>query len=144
MRASHCSGLSCCRSKHVGSRHVGFRSHGTQTKLSCGTWDLPRPGMEPVSPASVGGFLTTGPPGKSPTSSILFKDCSSRLPVGLPGGNSEIKVGGMKYRLHSCSWSWSHLDSHPLFPPRSILDFPQLPPVQVSVDHITGPHHRKG
>ena len=28
-------------------------------------WDLPRPGLEPVSPALVGGFLTTAPPGKS-------------------------------------------------------------------------------
>ena len=28
-------------------------------------WDLPRPGLEPVSPALAGGFLTTVPPGKS-------------------------------------------------------------------------------
>ena len=27
-------------------------------------WDLPRPGIEPVSRASAGGFLTTAPPGK--------------------------------------------------------------------------------
>ena len=27
-------------------------------------WDLPRPGLEPVSPALAGRFLTTGPPGK--------------------------------------------------------------------------------
>ena len=27
-------------------------------------WDLPRPGLEPVSPALAGGFLTTAPPGK--------------------------------------------------------------------------------
>ena len=27
-------------------------------------WDLPRPGVEPVSPALAGGFLTTAPPGK--------------------------------------------------------------------------------
>ena len=27
-------------------------------------WDLPGPGLEPVSPASAGGFLTTAPPGK--------------------------------------------------------------------------------
>ena len=26
-------------------------------------WDLPRPGLEPVSPALAGGFLTTVPPG---------------------------------------------------------------------------------
>ena len=28
-------------------------------------WDLPGPGIEPVSPALAGGFLTTAPPGKS-------------------------------------------------------------------------------
>lgn len=29
-----------------------------------GTWNLPRPAIEPVSLAFQGGFLTTGPPGK--------------------------------------------------------------------------------
>ena len=33
-------------------------------------WDLPGPGIEPVSPALAGGFLTTAPPGKS--SGILY------------------------------------------------------------------------
>ena len=28
-------------------------------------WDLPGPGLEPVSPALADGFLTTAPPGKS-------------------------------------------------------------------------------
>ena len=28
-------------------------------------WDLPGPGLEPVSPALASGFLTTAPPGKS-------------------------------------------------------------------------------
>ena len=28
-------------------------------------WDLPGPGLEPVSPALAGGFLITVPPGKS-------------------------------------------------------------------------------
>ena len=32
-------------------------------------WDLPRPGLKPVSPALAGGFLTTVPPGMS---SIFF------------------------------------------------------------------------
>ena len=27
-------------------------------------WDLPGPGLEPVSPALAGGFLTAAPPGK--------------------------------------------------------------------------------
>ena len=34
-------------------------------------WDLPRSGLEPVSPALAGGFLTTAPPGKS--QECLFK-----------------------------------------------------------------------
>ena len=34
-------------------------------QLPRGTWDRPRPGIEPVPPALAGGFLTTGPPGKS-------------------------------------------------------------------------------
>ena len=28
-------------------------------------WDLPGPGLKPVTPALAGGFLTTAPPGKS-------------------------------------------------------------------------------
>ena len=30
-------------------------------------WDLPGPGIKPVSPELAGGFVTTVPPGKSPT-----------------------------------------------------------------------------
>ena len=35
-------------------------------RLSCfhSMWNLPRPGIEPMSPALVDGFLTTKPPGK--------------------------------------------------------------------------------
>ena len=33
-------------------------------------WDLPGPGLEPMSPALAGGFLTTAPPGK-PSQAIL-------------------------------------------------------------------------
>ena len=36
-------------------------------------WDLPGVGLEPVSPALAGRFLTTAPPGKSHVSS--FKGC---------------------------------------------------------------------
>ena len=37
-----------------------------------GMWDLPGPGLEPVSPASAGGFLTTAPPGKPLRYSFFF------------------------------------------------------------------------
>ena len=38
-----------------------------------GRWDLPGPGLEPVSPALTGRFLTTAPPGKSQRY-VLFKN----------------------------------------------------------------------
>ena len=39
-------------------------SCGTQAQLLRGMWDLPGPGLEPMSPALAGRFLTTAPPGK--------------------------------------------------------------------------------
>ena len=36
-----------------------------------GMWDLPGPGLEPMSPALAGGFLTTAPPG-NPKTSVLW------------------------------------------------------------------------
>ena len=39
-------------------------SCGSRAQLLRGMWDLPRPRLEPVSPALAGGFLTTAPPGK--------------------------------------------------------------------------------
>ena len=37
---------------------------GSRAQLLHGTWDLPRPGLEPVSPALAGRLSTTAPPGK--------------------------------------------------------------------------------
>ena len=37
---------------------------GSQAQLLRGMWDPPRPGLEPVSPASAGRLSTTVPPGK--------------------------------------------------------------------------------
>ena len=54
-------GLSSCSSR-TPERRLG--SCGAQAQLLCGMWDLPGPGLEPVSPALAGGFLTTVPPGK--------------------------------------------------------------------------------
>ena len=80
--ASHCGGFSCCGARAVGTRasvievrglsSCGSRalerrlsSRGARALLLCGTWDLLGPGLEPVSPALAGGFLTTVPPGRS-------------------------------------------------------------------------------
>ena len=37
---------------------------GSRVQLLHSMWDLPRPGLEPVSPALAGRFSTTAPPGK--------------------------------------------------------------------------------
>ena len=39
-------------------------SCGPKAESPHGMWDLPGPGIEPMSPALAGGFLTTVPPGK--------------------------------------------------------------------------------
>ena len=50
-------------------------SCGSRARLLPGMWDLPRPGLEPVSPALAGRFSTTAPPGKpcSLSYTTLFK-----------------------------------------------------------------------
>ena len=47
-------------------------SCGSRAQLLRGMWDPARPGLEPVSPASAGGFSTTAPPGK-PASTFLTR-----------------------------------------------------------------------
>ena len=86
-QASHCSGFSCCRAWSLGAQasvvvvcglsSCGLRalehrlsSCGARASLLRGMWDLPGPGLKPMSPALAGGFLTTVPPGK-PNSQIF-------------------------------------------------------------------------
>ena len=80
-QASHCGGFSCCGARALGARasvvaarglsSCGSRalerrlsSCGAWAWLLCGMWDLPGPGLKPVSPELAGGFLTTAPPRK--------------------------------------------------------------------------------
>ena len=51
---------------------------GSRAQSLCGMWDLPRPGLEPMSLALAGRFSTTAPPGKPV--SVLFK-APQLLPV---------------------------------------------------------------
>ena len=44
-------------------------------------WDLPGPGLEPVSPALAGGFLTSAPPGKS--LQFCFNEALTEPQVGM-------------------------------------------------------------
>ena len=46
-------------------------SCGSRAQLPRGMWDLPRPGLEPMSPALAGRLPTTAPPGKPPRENIL-------------------------------------------------------------------------
>ena len=55
-------GLSSCGLQALEHR---LSSCGAQALLLRSMWDLPGPGLEPVSPALASGFLTTAPPGKS-------------------------------------------------------------------------------
>ena len=54
---------------------------GSRAQLLHGMWDLPRPGLEPVSPALAGKFSTTAPPGKPRTHFRInkFEISSSQL-----------------------------------------------------------------
>ena len=72
-QASHWGGLSCCGAWALDHRlfssshsqpHNWLNSCVSQALLLCGKWNLPRPGIELLSPALQGGFLTIGPPGK--------------------------------------------------------------------------------
>ena len=47
-------------------------SCGSRAQLLRGMWDSPRPGLEPVSPALAGGFLTSAPPGKPKFSQVFY------------------------------------------------------------------------
>ena len=57
-------------------------------------WDLPGPGLEPVSPALAGGFLTTAPPGEPRTSILNPSDITNTDPETWPVAHT-IKTLGM-------------------------------------------------
>ena len=56
--------LSSCGSQALEHR---FSSCGLQAQLLLSLWDLPGPGIKPLSPTLVGEFPTTRPPGKPNT-----------------------------------------------------------------------------
>ena len=55
----------------------------SRAQLLCGMWDLPRPGLEPMSPALTDRLSTTAPPGK-PCSFISFVVKSEKYTCWLP------------------------------------------------------------
>ena len=67
-------------------------------------WDLPGPGIEPMSPASADGFLATAPPGKSQGSTCLtsspgfLKHSRCGPQCSYPGLSFCISQGGSRPR----------------------------------------------
>ena len=53
---------------------------GSWAQLLHGMWDLPRPGLEPASPAPAGRFSTTAPPGE-PGRGILNHCITREVPL---------------------------------------------------------------
>ena len=65
---SWCAGLFTIAASLVAEHRLQTRrlsSCGSRAQLLRGMWDLPRPGLEPVSSALAGRFSTTAPPGES-------------------------------------------------------------------------------
>ena len=86
--ASHCGGFSCCGARALGAQasvvvahrlsSCGWRalerrlsSCGAWASLLRGMWDLPRPGLGPMSPALAGRFLSIAPRGKPQLKTFL-------------------------------------------------------------------------
>ena len=82
-------------------------SCGSRAQLLRGTWDLPRPGLKPVSPALAGRFSTTAPPGKPREvflkSPVSGPSCPSILPLPQHTG------GHAHARTHTLTLTRGHL-----------------------------------
>ena len=82
VRSSQCSNFFDSHAQALG--HVGFSGCGLWTYLPRGTWDLPRPGIEPTSPA----FQASGPPR---TPQRLFLQWNTTYsPADLPNPGTEL------------------------------------------------------
>ena len=85
MHAAH--RLSSCGSQAL---EHGISNYGARAQLLRGTWDPPRPGIEPMSLALAGGFLSIVSPGKSPVH--ICPGCAGILSSYGAGDNK--RVGG--------------------------------------------------
>ena len=74
-------------------------------------WDLPRPGLEPVSPALAGGFSTTVPPGKSLQCFLMSSSphlLNSSAPEFLFGSFFRVLISLVKFSFCSLIYFWGH------------------------------------
>ena len=120
---SRCMGFSSCGSQALERR---LSSCGTRVLLLRSMWDLPRPGLEPVSPALAGGFLTTAPPGK-PQPALFKKSwfvtlaifCGVNIPivVNLKPPTCQQSTLNAELETESHHWLWASFNT-PLLKPR--------------------------
>ena len=74
--------IAVCRPLTIAASLVAEHRLQTRRLSSCGSWaqllrgmgDLPRPGLEPMSPALAGRFSTTAPPGKPKEDFLSLND----------------------------------------------------------------------
>ena len=84
-------GLQSVRALWLWRTVLVVEASGLSCPVACGIL-VPRPGIEPVSPALEGRFSTTGPPGKS-LKGVLVKDDFKILILG------DRKNGNLEERL---------------------------------------------
>ena len=89
-----------CAASLVAEHRLQMRrlsSCGSRAQLLRGMWDLPRPGLEPVSPALAGRFSTTAPPGKPPSFND-YEQCCCKHQCACFSVNMSIHF----YCVHRC------------------------------------------
>ena len=134
-QASRCGGFSCgvqalehasfssCSLRALGHR---LNSCGAEAQLLHSRRDLPRPGIEPVSPTSVGRFFTTELPGKA--LAFSFTSClgdGSQFPLLRPinlGILLQPQLWGIAKLQKQVEWG-----KYPQWPSTSTLMCPQDP-----------------
>ena len=86
-------------------------SCGSRAQLLRGMWDLPRPGPEPVSPASAGRLSTTAPPGKPKHTGFLKLERIFILQIGKLSPK-KVKWLTQGYTLLRAGSRIHHSDAH--------------------------------
>ena len=76
--SSQCGGFSYCGARALGTRASVVAAPGSSAQAQR-LWDLPGPGLEPMSPALAGRLLTTAPPGKSLVTIINSVYCTCTI-----------------------------------------------------------------
>ena len=94
-------------------------NRGPRAQPLRGMWNLPRPGLEPVSPALAGRLSTTAPPGKSNSKLLILQIpgfCKNSHP-GFSPAALEQSLRGIRERLPP------GLESSESLPNKTILNF---------------------